>query len=126
MRAFDAVVKYFRDNNITFKTTDICKVVAKTPAPCFYVSTEQALFQYWLYKNGKSDIRNEVRRKMYAEIFVRFEDLMKRSGGSMYLYAAMEVILSQTAPCFYLNDSSAISFYYRAMEKKKEKSKKRA
>jgi hypothetical protein len=119
--SFDAVVKELRSQDVVFKTTDICKLVAKMSAPCFYVSLETAIGQYQLYKRGKSNIRDEERRKMFAEIFVRFENLMKQASGSMYQYAAMELVLSQPAPSYYLADGSAIVFYYNARKKKRLK-----
>lgn len=99
--------------------------MAKIPAPCFYVSLETAFYQYRLYKQGKSNIRDEERRKMFAEIFVRFENLMSQTAGSMYMYAAMDEVLRQPAPSFYLTDGSAIVFYYNARKKRKLKAKTR-
>jgi hypothetical protein len=124
LNSFDAVVRELRSQNVVFKTTDICKIVAKVSAPCFYVSLETALNQYWLYKRGKSNIRDEERRKMFAEIFVRYENLMEQSAGSIYQYAAMELVLSQPAPSYYLADGSAVVFYYTARKKKRMKNRK--
>jgi hypothetical protein len=98
-------------------------MVANSAAPCFYVTQEQALKQYRRYKYGHSNIKNDVRRQMFAEIFVRFENLMKQA--NMYQYAAMDIVLNQPAPSFYFTDLSAIRFYYNAMEKKREKIKAR-
>lgn len=119
--AFDNVVSQLRDNNIVFKTTDVCKMVANTAAPCFYVSLEQALLQYRLYKQGKSNIRSDVRRQMFAVIFMRFESLMKSANGGLYKYAAMSSVLEQPAPSFYLTDTSSVLFYYNARKKKRKK-----
>jgi hypothetical protein len=63
---------------------------------------------------------------MFAEIFVRFENIMREANCSMYQYAAMELVLSQPAPSFYMGDTYAVQFYYNAMEKKKLKAKSRA
>lgn len=123
LRIFDTMVKSYRERNILFKTTDICKDVAKQPAPCFYVTTEQALHQYRLYRKGQSNIKSIERRKMFAEIFTRFEYIMNMSQGSLYQYAAMDIVLSQEAPCFYLNDTSAVLFYYKARRNKRNKIK---
>lgn len=51
---------------------------------------------------------------------------MREANGSMYQYAAMELVLSQPAPSFYMGDTYAVQFYYNAMEKKKLKAKSRA
>lgn len=101
-------------------------MVANTVAPCFYVGLDQALKQYRLYKYGHSNIKNDIRRQMFAEIFVRFESLMRETNGSMYQYTAMELVLAQPAPSFYMGDTYALQFYYNAMEKKKLKAKRSA
>lgn len=121
LKAFDAVAKQYQVHGMTFKTVDICRMVANTAAPCFYVSLEQALLQYRLYRQGKSNIQNLVRRQMFAEIFVRFENLMKESNGGLFMCDAMNTVLEQPAPCFYLNDTSSVLFYYKARRKKRNR-----
>lgn len=121
LNSFDAIVKELRSNNIVLKTTDICKLAAKTTAPSFYVSLETALHQYRQYKFGRSNIYDEQRRKMFAEIFVRFENLMKEAAGSMYQYTAMEIVLSQPAPSYYMTDETAVYFYYTARRKRRKR-----
>lgn len=125
LAAYDKVVKTLNPTNIIINTTEICKIVAHNPAPCFYVSLEQALYQYRLYKQGRSNIKWIEKRKMYAEIFTRFEYLMELSGGKAYQYTVMEAVLNQEAPSFYLTDESAVYFYYNAMRKKKQKAKRK-
>jgi hypothetical protein len=125
LAVYDKSVKELVSLNIAFRTKDVCKLVAQSKAPRFYVSLEEALYQYRLYVRGKSDIRCIERRKMYAEIFSRYEQLMIASGGVAYQYDIMSAVLMQPAPSFYLSDSSAISFYYKAMKEKRKKSVKR-
>lgn len=60
---------------------------------------------------------------MYAEIFARVEKIIEVSRGFMPRYAAMEIVLSQEAPSFYLNDTSAVLFYYNALKKKRANAK---
>lgn len=98
-------------------------MVAKVPAPCFYVSAETAFYQYRLYKKGRSNIKDNERRKMFAEIFVRYENLLKDSAGTMYKYAIMEAVLAQQAPSYYLTDETSIFFYYNARRKKRKRIK---
>ena len=97
--------------------------MAKQAAPRFYVSLEQALRQYGLYKNGKSQINDVIKRQMYAEIFARVDKIISLSRGIMPRYAAMEIVLEQEAPSFYLNDTSAVLFYYNACRHKRKKGK---
>ena len=119
---YETLTEYQR-HGVPIDTKSLCRIVANKAAPCFYVSIEQALFQYGLYKNGKSNICNEVRRSMYAEIFARVEKLIKLSNGIMPRYAAMEIVLAQEAPCYYLNDDSSWRFYYKACKNKRKKHK---
>ena len=123
LNKFDKVIKQMIDANITYKTTKVCIMVSRQPAPCFYVSLEQALYQYRLFKHGKSHIKNEERRKMYAEIFARFENLMDMAGGEAYQYQIMDIVLQQEAPSFYLNEASALQFYYNAVKNKRIKAR---
>lgn len=124
LSVFYETLNEYQRLGVPIDTKSLCRIVAKQAAPCFYVSLEQALLQYGLYKNGKSNICSEMKRSMYAEIFARVEKLIKMSNGIMPRYAAMEIVLAQKAPCFYLNDTSAWLFYYNACKHKRQKRKK--
>lgn len=123
LKEFDNVVKQLRSADIEYKTNKVCSLVAQRPAPCFYVSIEQALYQYRLYKQGISNIRNSVRRRMYAEIFARFENILETTPTHKFQYEIMEMVLKQPAPCFYLDDYSALQFYYNAIKKRRKQRK---
>jgi hypothetical protein len=123
LSVFYETLSEYQRLGVPIDTKSLCRIVAKQAAPCFYVSLEQALFQYGLYKNGKSNICSEIKRRMYAEIFARVEKLIEMSNGIMPRYAAMEIVLAQQAPCFYLNDTSAWLFYYNACRHKRQKTK---
>lgn len=123
LSAFYKALDEYQRLGVLIDTKSLCRIVAKKAAPCFYVSSEQALLQYGLYKNGKSNICSETKRRMYAEIFARVEKLIELSNGIMPRYAAMEIVLAQEAPCFYLNDTSAWLFYYNACKHKRNKTK---
>ncbi|MBQ6724032.1 MAG: hypothetical protein IJQ84_05920 [Paludibacteraceae bacterium] len=51
---------------------------------------------------------------MYLSIFAKYDALIN-GGTSDFKYAVMQDVLEQPAPSFYLNPSSAVVFYYRAM-----------
>jgi hypothetical protein len=123
LSAYNETLSKYQRQGVSIDTCSLCKIVAKQAAPRFYVSPEQALLQYGLYKNGKSNICSEVRRQMYAEIFARVEKLIEISCGIMPRYIAMETVLAQEAPCFYLNEGSSWQFYYKACRNKRMKSK---
>lgn len=118
---YDESIRYLNSLNIVFNASDVCKIVAQKPAPKFYVSLEEALYQYRLYTKGKSNIRRVERRKMYAEIFYKYEELMRQSQGKAHQYSIMSAVLEQPAASFYLADP--VSFYYRALRKKLKKGK---
>lgn len=93
-------------------------MVAVQPAPRFYVDAATALIQYRDYKKGRSHIRGAERRKMYAEIFCRFERRMQAlaTTGQMAVQTdVMKSVLEQEAPSFYYDGNSAAKMYYREM-----------
>ena len=100
-------------------------MVAVMPAPRFYVNADEAMQQYYYYKKGRSCIRGIERRKMYAEIFIRFErkmELLKATGQRAIKIDTMESILTQEAPSFYYSSKSAAVVFYRTqLEKRRSK-----
>lgn len=97
-------------------------MVAAQPAPRFYVDASSALHQYNCYKRGCSRIHGVERRKMYAEIFSRFERKMKllvATGQVASKKTVMESILEQEAPSFYYDGDSAAKIYYKEMLKQR-------
>lgn len=96
-------------------------MAAAQPAPRFYVETHSALLQYKKFKNGTSNILFPEKRKMYAEIFARYESAMNALNNPtkrFYKHIVMEKVLSQPAPCFYLDESTAVKkFYQYTMER---------
>ena len=107
----------------TFKTTELCKLAATQSAPRFYVSAKVALHQYNQYKAGKSILQRVEKRKMYAEIFSRFEKILQISGSNICKSSIREMVGTQEAPSFYLTPTSAVSIYYKAMNKKRKKAR---
>ena len=93
-------------------------MVAVQPAPRFYVDVASALIQYRDYKKGRSHIRGVERRKMYAEIFCRFERRMNaliETGQVAIQTEVMKSVLEQEAPSFYYDGNSAVKMYYREL-----------
>lgn len=115
-------------HDLVYKTTDICKMAAREPAKRFYIDAKTALEQYCKYRKGESMIQKNECRKMYAEIFSRFERIMtiKRvSGQKIVMHELMEEVLESEAPCFYYEEGSAVKMYYRFMSRKRERDRKR-
>ena len=106
---------------VVMKVHEICRLVALSPAPRFYVSVEEALRQYRRYKRtGQIDFPRQSTRKMYMEIFRRYEEALEKCGASCFKFSIMNDILESQAPCFYMETSSAFKFYYRAMSHKRK------
>lgn len=117
-RKFAEADRCLRAQGLNYNITTICRMVAAQPAPRFYVDVDAALHQYRDYKNGRSHIREKERRKMYAEIFSRFERKMNalRATGQVAVQTeVMKSILEQEAPSFYYEGNSAAKVYYREL-----------
>lgn len=128
IRAFDNVQSTMIANGMIPKIADICKLAASQEAPRFYVDAKTALNQYSRYIKGKSCIRHPERRKMYADIFSRFDSMIRvlpKSSVRNYRYLFMEKVLEQPAPSFYFTEGSAIKLYYRYMQDNRRKNKHR-
>lgn len=93
-------------------------MVAAMPAPRFYINAETASRQYNRYKRGVSNIHEVEKRKMYAEVFARYENkirLLKESGQRCSKLDIWESILLQEAPSFYYSGMSSVVAYYKAL-----------
>lgn len=93
-------------------------MVASMPAPRFYINSETASRQYNRYKKGKSSIHEIEKRKMYAEIFARYEnkiDILRKSGQKCFKQDIWDSILLQEAPSFYYSGMSSVVAYYKAI-----------
>lgn len=107
---------------------DLCKLAASQQAPRFYIDARRALDKYSLYKKGMCRVRHEERRKMYAEIFARYEAMISRipeANQRPYRKPFMEKVLSQPAPSFYFEDDSAVKLYYRYMSDRRRSNRSR-
>lgn len=114
--------KAFLEQGLNYNLDTICKIIANSPAPRFYVGVSLAMLEYSRYKKGISAIRRAEARKMYAEIFARYEQLVRiavASGQIVRKYETMRRVLEQEAPSFYYSDISALKTYYRFSQKRR-------
>ena len=114
----------FRKQGLSYGTPAICKIVAAGTAPRFYVYTHEAMWQYSQYQKGLSKIHSDSKRRMYAEIFARYEHLMniaKASGQRAFKTEIMTRVLEQEAPSFYYEPGVAPQMYYRYIRKRNKK-----
>ncbi len=104
----------------------LCRTVAESPAPQFYITPKQALEQYNRWEQtGEIRCEGEQTRRMYLDIFTRFRARYAESGGIDFKYVVMQEVLEQPAPSFYINPSAALTFYYRAMAHRRSRHSKR-
>lgn len=107
---------------LRLSTAELCRLAASRPAPRFYVTVREAVLLYKKYKNGTCCIRHEERKKMYSEIFARYENAMEKvseANRRRLSKVIMGKILEQPAPSFYYNPISAAPLYYRFMSDKR-------
>lgn len=106
------------------KTVEVCRKVATSPAPRFYISAEEALRHYSKWKKtGKLNFKKKSTEQMYLLIFKRYEAILERDGNLTFSYIAMSEALNSEAPCFYMNPDLAYLFYYKAMKHKRQRMK---
>ena len=120
----DEAQKYCRQQGLNYNLAAICKVVASQPAPRFYINHFEACKQYRLYRQGRSNIHTDSRRRMYAEIFSRYEHLdavARASGQRVIMEDLMRRVLEQEAPSFYYEENSALKTYYSVIQRKRTK-----
>ena len=118
----DEVQKHFRLQGLNYKLRDICKLAASLPAPQFYVDVETAIKEYNLYEKGLSCVHNVTKRRMYAEIFARYEKIASTvadTGQIVNKRSIMAKVLQQPAPSFYYSDNSAWKSYYYIMSRRR-------
>ena len=109
---------------LSYKIEDVCRFAASMPAPRFYVSPAVALNKYRHYLNGHCSIRYTSKRKMFAEIFMRYERLVNIAIASRQRIRKtelMERVLSQQAPSFYYEDKSMPAIYYYGLKQRKKR-----
>lgn len=119
----DEVQRSLNAQGLCYTIIDICRMAAAMPAPQFYIEPSKALWMYNLYLKGKSSIHSVPKRRMYAEIFSRYEHLvniMRASGQRVCKREVMAKVVNQEAPSFYYGDS-AFRMYYYWMSKKRKK-----
>lgn len=118
LNAFEACRLQAKRAGLQLNTIELCKMAALQPAPRFYLEAKRAMKMYNLYKSGECCIRHEEKRKMFAEIFARYEKAMEsvsENNKHRLSKTIMEKVLQQQAPSFYYDEDSAVKMYYRIM-----------
>lgn len=106
------------------RTSEICEMVANSSAPRYYVSAEEALHQYNVFKKtGFVEVKQESSVRMYLELFKKFEDVLSSARGEMTKIDAMTYAINTPASCFFLKPSFARVYIYRVMRRRRNRRK---
>lgn len=118
------IMKYYSELSSTHSHKNIrelCALIAKMPAPRFYVAEKRASVVCSQLRKGqvKSNMLGE-RRRMYEEILRRVTHLQQSQFGMPLCDAVFEVVNSP-APELYLSFETIYSIIYRMQRLKREK-----
>lgn len=85
----------------------ILGIVLMNTAPKFYVSSEEALENYYLIESGKKlTVKSALQKEKYLEIH-RITTTLIHKGDKRPIREIIEQVIEQPAPRFYLMPSSA-------------------
>ena len=97
-----------RNTNMSYE--DAVKVVAKAPAPQFYVSYESARrFVSLLDRGHDIPVRNPLKRALYKELYKRFKERGIVTKGR---YLILEEIIKESAPSYYMTEDGIRNHIY--------------
>ena len=119
LRNNNIVENYFETlkNNPSKRIEEIFRITAKSSAPMFYVTFENARRFISLLMRGKRlPVTNSNKRKMYMEIYRRYRERVKDSD-ARYKYLILEDIIKEPAPSFYLNEETIRQIVYTTLRK---------
>lgn len=117
LSSYKSVIKEYGEDAPFLKKEFLLLQAINRPAKQFYVSEEQACLIVSKMLKGKSiSITNSLKKMMYEEIFRRVKK--EQESSSLPLPAIIRLVISQSAPRFYLTIESAQILYYKLIKKK--------
>ena len=122
----DALMKAYRDalraadTAAPYNYPDICRRVADSPSPRFWVSEERAAAVIGAIENGKPlPPMRGARREMFAEIHRRYlKEKAADPGGTVFALAVK--IVNSPAPKFYLTPLTVGDFIQRIKKRRRQ------
>ena len=109
-------------NSSCLSLRDMYGAAAKKPASRFWVSESRAAIVVGAMMRGRNlDKMYAKRREMFQEIFRRVNDKMQ-ADPSLCMTHAVDIVVNEPAPEFYLTSESARSIIYRMRQRKKKQS----
>lgn len=107
------------DRPILYK--DILGLAVRRPAKRFYISSSRAYQVIRAAKKGETVLLSEERRRMFDDILDRVDEELKNG---VCLRHAVECVIDQPAPEFYIKPSSAKILLHYERKRQKEKFRK--
>lgn len=102
--------------NIGFK--DALMLAAKSPAPRFYVTFENARrFVSMLHRGIPLPVMHKNKLHMFEELHCRYEERCKDQEKASY--TILEQLINEQAPSFYTAPDTLASLFYKAIRAKK-------
>ena len=102
-----------KDEYRHYKLAALCDIANNNGAPRYYVSARSVLDIYCTWKKTKVlPVMSESLKRMYLEIFDKYEKLIAGKKMHGYTLEYMDMILAQPASSFFIDNT--IKFYYRA------------
>ena len=99
----------------------IIEKAASTTAPRFFVSFENARrFVSMLVRKKRLPLVNKNKIEMYMELYKRYKRLRKEDANNPVIhYTALEKIIEEPAPSFYLDVETFRCLLYKALRERK-------
>ena len=105
-----------------YKLEKLCEMANNSGAPRYYVCAKPVLAIYCTWKKTNTlPITSDSLKKMYLEIFEKYENIIQYKKVHGYSVEYMEYVLSQPASSFFIDN--AVKFYYRAYTYKRKLNK---
>lgn len=115
LNSFFESIKEVRKTKPFATQEDIIRHAARSKAPRFYVTFENARrFVSLLMRKKKLPLTNSNKLDMYKEIYRRYIKRVKESG-IRYKYVILEQIIEEPAPSFYLNEETFRGIVYKTL-----------
>ena len=123
---FFRTMKELRGNKPFVTQSEVIETAAKSSAPRFYVTFENARrFTSMLMRGKKLPIKNVNKVRMYMEIFRRYKAKVKNAN-ARYKYLILENIIEEPAPSFYLDEETFRGIIYSTLRNNSRKQNLRA
>lgn len=96
--------------------SEVARLAAESPAPCYYCTFEYALRMLRVLRHGKMRLRRDRRLEMWTEINEKVSRLMESTGYTLQV-ALAHVLASASASRFFISPATAYRLANSLIEK---------